>query len=72
MKRKIFSAISGLLLIGTLTSPSLAFAEEGNEPEHKISNAHEGVEGIELFVAGAGVVIAVGIAYVIGRRSRKK
>jgi hypothetical protein len=37
-----------------------------------ITEAHEGIEGAELFAAGAGVVIAIGLAYVIGRRSRKK
>lgn len=72
MKRKIFSMISGLLLIGAIASPSLAFAEEGNEPEHKISESHEGIHSTELFAAGAGLVIAVGLAFVIGRRSRKK
>jgi hypothetical protein len=72
MKRKIFSMIFSLLLIGAIANPSLALAEEGNEPEHKISEAHEGIDSTELLAAGAGLVIAVGLAFTIGRRSRKK
>lgn len=64
--------ISGLLLFGAIASPSLVFAEEGNEPEHKISEAHEGIDSTELLAAGTGLVIAVGLAFAIGRRSRKK
>ena len=77
MKQKLFSVISGILLLGSIALPASALADEhqgseGNEPEHSISQAHEGIEGVELFAAGAGVVIAVGLAYVIGRRSGKK
>ena len=77
MKQKVFSAISGILLVGAITLPATAFAEENernerNDPEHSISEAHEGIEGGELFAAGAGLVIAIGLAFVIGRRSRKK
>jgi hypothetical protein len=71
MKRKLFSAVLATLL---LILPTVAFADgdEKNEPEHSIEDAHEGVEGGELFAAGAGVVIALGIAFAVGRRSRKK
>ena len=71
MKRKLFSAVLATLL---LMLPTVAFADgdEKNEPEHSIEDAHEGVEGGELFAAGAGVVIALGIAFTVGRRSRKK
>jgi hypothetical protein len=71
MKRKLFSAVLATLL---LMLPTVAFADsdEKNEPEHSIEDAHEGVEGGELVAAGAGVVIALGIAFTVGRRSRKK
>jgi hypothetical protein len=71
MKRKLFSAVLATLL---LMLPTVAFADgdEKNEPEHSIEDAHEGVEGGELFAAGAGVVIALGIAFTVGRRSRIK
>jgi hypothetical protein len=71
MKRKLFS---GLLALGLAILPTAAFAEgnEGNEPEHSITDAHEGIEGGELFAAGAGLVLALGLAFVIGRRSSKK
>ncbi len=74
MKEKMFSVISGILLLGAIALPATAFAEdnERNDPEHSITEAHEGIEGGELFAAGAGVVIAIGLAYVIGRRSSKK
>jgi len=71
MKVKVFSA---LILIALFIFPNSAFASDSgkNEPEHYITDAHEGVEGAELFAAGAGLVIALGIAFTIGRRSRKK
>jgi hypothetical protein len=74
MKEKMFSVISAILLLGAIALPATAAAEESdrNDPEHSITEAHEGIEGVELFAAGAGVVIAIGLAYVIGRRSRKK
>jgi hypothetical protein len=74
MKEKMFSVISGILLLGAIALPATAFAEDNdrNDPEHSITEAHEGIEGGELFAAGAGVVIAIGLAYVIGRRSSKK
>jgi hypothetical protein len=74
MKEKMFSVISAILLLGAIALPATAAAEERdrNDPEHSITEAHEGIEGVELFAAGAGVVIAIGLAYVIGRRSRKK
>ncbi|CAB4748505.1 unannotated protein [freshwater metagenome] len=71
MKRKIFSA---LLATGLFILPSTAFAEgnEKNEPEHSIEGAHEGFEVGELLAAGGGIAIALGIAFTVGRRSRKK
>ncbi|MFZ4063509.1 MAG: hypothetical protein ACOYK0_00880 [Candidatus Nanopelagicaceae bacterium] len=71
MKQKLFAMI---LALGLVALPATAFADgnENNEPEHSIEDAHEGVEGGELFAAGAGLVIALGIAFTIGRRSRKK
>jgi hypothetical protein len=74
MKQKVFSAISGILLLGAIAFPAMAFADEDerNEPEHSITEAHEGIEGGELFAAGAGLVVALGLAFVIGRRSGKK
>lgn len=71
MRQKLFSAVLALSL---LMVPNIAFAggDEKNEPEHSIEGAHEGIEGGELFAAGAGVVIALGIAFTVGRRSRKK
>ena len=74
MKQKFFSAISLVLLLGAITLPASAFADDDdrNEPEHSITEAHEGIEGGELFAAGAGLVVAIGLAYAIGRRSGKK
>ncbi|TSA21998.1 MAG: hypothetical protein D4R69_02025 [Actinomycetales bacterium] len=71
MKRKLFSMV---LATGLLILPTIAFADgdEKNEPEHSIEDAHEGIGGNELFAAGAGLVIALGIAFTVGRRSRKK
>ena len=80
MKQKFFSAISLVLLLGAIALPASAFADDDddddrkhrNDPEHSITEAHEGVEGGELFAAGAGLVITIGLAYAIGRRSGKK
>jgi hypothetical protein len=74
MKQKLFSAISWFLLLGAIALPASAFADEDerDDPEHSITEAHEGIEGGELFAAGAGLVIAIGLAYAIGRRSGKK
>jgi hypothetical protein len=74
MKQKFFSAISLVLLLGAITLPASAFADDDdrNEPEHSITEAHEGIEGGELFAAGAGLIVAIGLAYAIGRRSGKK
>jgi hypothetical protein len=74
MKRKIFSMISGFLLLGAIALPATAFADEDekNDPEHSITEAHEGIEVEELFAVGAGLVIAAGLAFAIGRRSGKK
>ena len=71
MKRKLFS---GLLTLGLVFLPTAALAEgdEKNEPEHSITDAHEGLDGGELFAAGSGLVVALGLAFIIGRRSRKK
>ena len=71
MKEKLFAVI---LALGLAVFPTTAFAEgnDVNEPEHSISDAHEGFDGGELIAAGAGLVIALGIAFTIGRRSRKK
>ena len=74
MKEKIFTMFFGLILLSGLALPTSAFAEENerNDPEHSITEAHEGVEAAELIAVGAGLVIAVGLAFVIGRRSGKK
>jgi hypothetical protein len=77
MKQKFFSIISGILLLFAIALPTSAFADEDdrnhrNDPEHSITEAHEGIEGGELFAAGAGLAIAIGLAYAIGRRSGKK
>lgn len=74
MKQKIFSVISGILLAGAIALPGSAFADEDerNDPEHSITEAHEGIEGEELFAVGAGLIIAIGLAFAIGRRSGKK
>ncbi len=71
MKVKVFST---LFAIALFIFPNSAFASdnEKNEPEHSITDAHEGFDSAELLAAGAGLVIAVGIAFTIGRRSRKK
>lgn len=71
MKRKLYSAV---IALGLVILPSTAFAEgnEKNEPEHSIKEAHEGFDSGELLAAGAGIVIALGIAFTVGRRSRKK
>ena len=71
MKRKLFSAVLATLLL-MLPTDAFADGDEKNDPEHSIEDAHEGVEGGELVAAGAGVVIALGIAFTVGRRSRKK
>jgi hypothetical protein len=74
MKQKIFSVISGILLLGAIALPATAFAEENerNDPEHSITEAHEGIESAEWLAVGAGLIIAGGLAFVIGRRSGKK
>mgnify|MGYP006075194985 CR=1 FL=1 len=74
MKEKIFPIFFGLFLLSGLALPTSAFAEENerNDPEHSITEAHEGVEAAELIAVGAGLVIAIGLAFVIGRRSGKK
>jgi len=71
MKEKGFSA---LLTIGLFLFPASAIAagSENNEPEHSIRDAHEGFDVSELLAAGSGIALAVGIAFTIGRRSRKK
>jgi hypothetical protein len=63
-----------ILACGLTIFPTVGFADgdEENEPEHSIEDAHEGVEGGELFAAGAGLIVALGIAFTVGRRSRKK
>jgi hypothetical protein len=74
MKQKIFSVISGILLLGAIALPATAFAEENerNDPEHSITEVHEGIESAEWLAVGAGLIIAGGLAFVIGRRSGKK
>jgi len=74
MKQKNFSVISGILLLGAIALPATAYAEEneGNEPEHSVTEAHEGIESAEWLAVGAGLIIAGGLAFVIGRRSGKK
>ena len=74
MKQKYFSAISVILLLGAITFPAATFADERerNDPEHSITEAHEGIEVVEFVAVGAGLVIAVGLAFLIGRRSGKK
>ena len=77
MKQKFFSIISGILLLFAIALPTSVIADEDDrnhrdDPEHSITEAHEGIEGGELFAAGAGLVIAIGLAYAIGRRSGKK
>ena len=71
MKQKLFS---GVLTLGLVFLPTAALADgdEKNEPEHSITEAHEGLDGGELLAAGSGLVIALGLAFMIGRRSRKK
>ncbi|CAB4698323.1 MAG: hypothetical protein F2672_02320 [Actinobacteria bacterium] len=71
MKKRISALI---LALGMVAIPATSFADgnEKNEPEHSITDAHEGIEGGELFAAGAGLVLALGLAYFIGRRSNKK
>jgi|FLOH01.1.fsa_nt_gi hypothetical protein len=66
--------IATLFAIGLALLPANSFADgnEDNEPEHRISEAHEGIEGAELLAAGAAIVLALGIAFTVGRRSRKK
>ncbi|CAB4538079.1 hypothetical protein MCEMZLE22_00868 [actinobacterium SCGC AAA044-D11] len=71
MKEKVFSTVIAIALF-IFPNSALASDSENNEPEHSITDAHEGVEGAELFAAGAGLVVALGIAFTIGRRSRKK
>jgi hypothetical protein len=74
MKQKIFSVISGILLLGAIALPATAYAEENerNDPEHSVTEAHEGIESAEWLAVGAGLIIAGGLAFVIGRRSGKK
>jgi hypothetical protein len=74
MKQKIFSVISGILLLGAIALPATAYAEENerNDPEHSVTEAHEGIESAEWLAVGAGLIIAGGLAFVIGQRSGKK
>jgi len=74
MKQKNFSVISGILLLGAIALPATAYAEENerNDPEHSVTEAHEGIESAEWLAVGAGLIIAGGLAFVIGRRSGKK
>jgi|Laugresu1bdmlbdd_1035124.scaffolds.fasta_scaffold225149_1 hypothetical protein len=71
MSKKIANLI---LALGLVALPTTAFADDHdrNEPEHSISDAHEGIEGGEFLAAGAGLVVALGLAFMIGRRSKKK
>ena len=75
MKLKLFSSLFSVFLIfgaPLAMSPALADEDEANEPEHKISEAHEGIEVGEYLAVGAGLLIAGGIAFTVGRRSGKK
>lgn len=72
MKSKILSAIaiSGILLIGI---PASSFAEDGNgdRVKHEVSEP-QGFEGSQILIVGGAIVIASGLAFTIGRRTRKK
>jgi len=72
MKSKILSAmaISGILIFGI---PSAAIADEGggDHVKHEVSEP-QGFEGSQIIVVGGAIVIASGLAFTIGRRTRKK
>ena len=75
VKLKLFTGLFAIFLtLGAplALSPALAYENEANEPEHKISEAHEGIEVGEYLAVGAGLVIAGAIAFTVGRRSGKK
>jgi len=72
MKSKILSAmaISGILIFGI---PSAAIADEGagDHVKHEVSEP-QGFEGSQIIIVGGAIVIASGLAFTIGRRTRKK
>lgn len=74
MRSKIFSTLSAALFIGLFALPATAIADgnETGEPENSISEAHEGVEVSEWLAVGGSLLIAAGLAFVIGRRSGRK
>jgi hypothetical protein len=72
MKSKILSAvvISGILLFG-IQATALADEGAGDHVKHEVSEP-QGFEGTQIIVVGGAVVIASGLAFTIGRRTRKK
>ena len=72
MKSKTLStlAISGILLFGI---PTFGFAEDGDgdRVKHEVSEP-QGFEGSQIIVVGGAILIASGLAFTIGRRTRKK
>jgi hypothetical protein len=75
VKLKLFAGLFAIFLaIGAplALSPAQADEDEAGEPENEIAEAHEGIEVEEYLAVGAGLLIAGGIAFTVGRRSGKK
>lgn len=56
-------------LIGMAT-PLTAFADEGG-PEPRIHEEHHALEGLPIVLIICALIVAIGLAYGIGKRSRK-
>ena len=72
MKFKALSVLtfSGILLFGI---PTTVHAEDGagDQVKHEVSEP-QGFEGSQIIVVGGAILIASGLAFTIGRRTRKK
>jgi hypothetical protein len=49
-------------------SPQPQSGEENNEPRHRISEEHLGLEALPITIVVGAVIIAIGLAVGIGRR----
>lgn len=59
-----------LATLFTIATPLSAFADEGG-PEPRIHEERHALEGLPIILIICALIVAVGLAYGIGRRSRK-